>query len=428
MAGHGPWIVPSGVPHERELTRPPHGAPEPGSPQAYPVAAASCTAAAVLLVLFLRRPESFLHPQFFAEDGAVFYMGANRAPWGSILSPYAGHLHLASRLVATLSSGADPLWMPAIYFAASIAAVLSLTLALFSRRLGLPFPALLALGVVLVPHNGEVFDSLTDLQWILALGFIVLMLARDPQGPGQWLVDLGFASIASLSGVFSILFAPFFVLRAASRRTPAAAATACLVCAGAAIQAHEVLASPVPATPNSTPPILVLATFGHRVWLALLSTPALSDSAPVRARAAAGAAGLALLALLVLGMSASRPRRMVLAASLLLIVAAAIYRFRGELYLLGTVRNGDRYFFVPKVCLVWMLVLHLRPACALRWLSGAMLAALLVNSCLTFRFEPRKDYHWPYWAGRIATGERVVVPINPEGWEFVYDGQGGAAR
>ena len=60
MAGAGSWIVPTGVPPNWEFTRPAAGArgfaaggPWRDSPKAYPLAAASATAAAVLLVLFL---------------------------------------------------------------------------------------------------------------------------------------------------------------------------------------------------------------------------------------------------------------------------------------------------------------------------------------------------------------------------------------
>jgi len=394
---------------------------EQGPPPAYPFRAAFCTAGAVLSLLFLRRPESFLHPQFFAEDGPVFYVGAARDPWGSILVPYAGYLHVAARLVAALSSRLSPLWVPAAYFSVSVGAVLALTLALFSRRLDLPHPGLFALGVVLVPHTGEVFDNLTNLQWITAVGLVVLLLARDPEKPAQWLLDVAYAAVISLSGVFSVLFAPLFAARAAVRRTPAAIATACIVCAGAAIQAHEILHFPSPAAANENAAFLALATFGQRVWMSLLSPPSVSDAAPVWARAAAGSAGLALLVALSLGRGAARPRRIVFAASLLLLVAAAIYRFRGGILELGSVRNGDRYFFAPKVFLFWILALQLRRASALRWLSGALLAALVANSCLNFRFERWKDYDWPHWAGRMASEERVVVPINPEGFTFTYE-------
>ena len=376
----------------------------------------------MLLILFARRPESFLHPQFYAEDGAVFYVGAHRDPWGSILTPYAGYLHLASRLVAALCSGLDPHWVPTAYFSASLAAVAALCLALFSRRAGLPRPAILALAVVLVPHTGEVFDNLTNLQWIMALGLIVLLLARDPREPPQWLADFGFASLASLSGVFSVLFAPLFAIRAAARRSRAAAGLACVVCAGAAVQAHAILADASAPAASDTTAVLALATFGQRVWMSLLAPPRFADASPLWLRACVGSAGAALLLVLGLRSRPARLERAVLAVALLLVVAAAIFRFRGAIQMLGCVANGDRYFFVPKVGVAWLLAAHLRGPSGMRWLSAALLVALAATTCGSFRFERWRDYNWAYWAGRIADGRRVVVPINPDGFAFEYDG------
>jgi len=391
-----------------------------GEPAAYPAAAACSTAAAVLLILFLRRPESFVRPQLFAEDGGVFYLDASRDPWGSVGVPYAGYLHLLARLVAALCSPLDPLLVPLAYFAVSVAAVAALTLALFSRRVGLCRPGLFALGIVLAPHTGEVFDNLTNLQWITALGLVVLLLARDPGSPAQWLLDAVFAAVVSLSGIFSILLAPLFVARAAARRTAASVATACLVAAGGAVQAYEIAHHPLPSAPSDTTPLLALATYGHRIWLDLLATPAVADGASVRARAAAGALGLAFLAALCAGAGAARTRGALAAASLIL-VGAAIYKYRGDIVMLSIVHNGDRYFFVPKVCMIWILILGLRGRPALRWLCGVLLAAILLNTGLNFRFERWKDFHWPYWVERMAEEKRVEVPLNPEGYTFTYE-------
>jgi hypothetical protein len=311
--------------------------------------------------------------------------------------------------------------VPTAYFAASVAVLAALCLCLFSRRVCLARPALLALAIVLVPHTGEVFDNLTNLQWILALGLIVLLVARDPASPAQWSADLAFASIASLSGVFSVLFAPLFAIRAALRRTRAATAVACVVWAGAAVQAREILGGAAGQASTVTA-FLALATFGQRVWMSLLVPPHVVDASPLWLRACFGLAGAAVLLLLCLRSGDRRAERIGLAAVLLLIVAATVFRFRGSIGSLDAVENGDRYFFVPKVALAWLLAAHLGSATGLRRLSLALLAALAVNTCLAFRYERWRDYNWAYWATRIGQGERVVVPINPPGFTFVFDG------
>lgn len=396
--------------------------PDKAARAAYPLPAALATTASALLILFMRRPESFSRPQFFAEDGPIFYMGAHHDPWGSILVPYAGYLHVAGRLVASACSGLDPRWVPAAYFLASIAAVAALCLSLFSRRVGLPLPAAMALGVVLVPHTGEVFDNLTNLQWIMALGLVVLLAAGDPATAAQWSCDLAFALVASLSGVFSVLFAPLFGIRAAARRTRPALAVALLVSAGAAVQAREILAAAAGPQASMVTAPLALSTLGQRVLMSLLIPPGAADASPQWLRACFGLAGGALLALLCLRPGPRPAVRAALGAVLVFVAAAAIYRLRGSISSLGFVENGDRYFFVPKVAFVWLLATQLRGAAVPRRLSAALLAATALNTALAFRYDRWTDYNWAYWSARMERGERVVVPINPPGFCFEYDG------
>jgi hypothetical protein len=391
----------------------------------YPLRAAAITALAAAAILFLRRPIAFLHPQFFAEDGAVFFLQAERNPVASVITPYSGYLHLGLRLVALAASPLDPRWIPVVYFYASIAAFLALILALFSPRLGFPRPWLLALGVVLVPHNGEVFDSLTNAQWLSGLGLVLLAMARDPEGPRDRALDAGFAAVASLTGVFSIVFAPIFVARAAVRRTRDALWLAAIVVVGGLVQDYELNTSSFPPDAGTPAVLHVAATFGNRVWLGLLMTPHASDGVPMGVRSAVGLAGLLLLLFLVLAGRETRAMRAAMASALLLVFAAAVYKFRGMLASLDSGYDGDRYFFIPKVCLIWILALQIGRASRWRWPARLLLAAVLANACVGFQFEHWENYDWPRWATRIQEEDRVVVPLNPKGFSFTHVRPGG---
>jgi hypothetical protein len=397
-------------------------------PAAYPFRAAILTACAATALLFLRRPIAFLHPQFFAEDGAIFFMQAETNPVAAVVNPYSGYLHVGLRLVALAASPLDPRWIPSVYFAASIAAFLGLELALFSPRLGLPRPWIFALGVVLVPHSGEVFDNLTNAQWITGLGLLLLALARDPGGGAERAFDVGYAAIASLTGVFSIIFAPLFVARAAVRRTSDAFWLAGIVAAGALVQDYEINNSLFQADAGAPGALHVAATFGNRVWLSLLLTPHASDGVAMGMRSAVGAAGLLLLLLLALCGREGRAKRAAMAAALLLLVAAVIYKFRGSLGSLDLVRDGDRYFFIPKVCVIWILAYQVGPASGWRWPARLLLAAVLVNACVGFQFERWENYDWPTWARRIQEEDWVVVPTNPVGFTFTHERHSGSPR
>jgi hypothetical protein len=58
------------------------------------------TIALCLAIILYRKWDSFVNPQFWAEDGAIFFQGAHELGWSSILRPYAGYHHFLQRLLA----------------------------------------------------------------------------------------------------------------------------------------------------------------------------------------------------------------------------------------------------------------------------------------------------------------------------------------
>src|SRR5215469_2472520 len=66
-------------------------------------------------LLCLKSLDAITNPQFWAEDGAIFYAQQTANYWPQIATPYAGYLHVVPRVVAWLSSSIDPLYLPLIY-------------------------------------------------------------------------------------------------------------------------------------------------------------------------------------------------------------------------------------------------------------------------------------------------------------------------
>jgi hypothetical protein len=62
----------------------------------------------------------------------------------------------------------DPAWWPAFYNGVSFVIWLAVLARLFSSRLDLPGKPWLALAIIAVPHTGEVFFNITNLQWLTA--------------------------------------------------------------------------------------------------------------------------------------------------------------------------------------------------------------------------------------------------------------------
>ena len=70
---------------------------------------------AALVAIFTRLPGAFLHPQFFAEDGWVWYQQAyNLGGWRSLGIAQAGYLQTLPRLVADATLLFPMQWAPLI--------------------------------------------------------------------------------------------------------------------------------------------------------------------------------------------------------------------------------------------------------------------------------------------------------------------------
>jgi hypothetical protein len=96
------------------------------------------SAGAFLLVLFARRPETFLNPQLWAEDGFIFLVQADEFGARALTFSWAGYHHFLLRLIAVVSSPLNAQLVPAAYVGISLLVLLAVVVALFSPRLDLP--------------------------------------------------------------------------------------------------------------------------------------------------------------------------------------------------------------------------------------------------------------------------------------------------
>jgi len=140
------------------------------------------TAGAIFLLLFLRRPDALTAPQFFAEDGMVFFhdqllFGIRQALW----IPHAGYVLAVQRLTALLGSCFCPTLAPAVYniTALTLSAcccaffVLPVFRAVVRSDL-LRFVVCCLFGVAL--DSAELIGTITQIQWFLQLAGILLLV------------------------------------------------------------------------------------------------------------------------------------------------------------------------------------------------------------------------------------------------------------
>ena len=171
----------------------------------------------ILLTLFLhvlRGPEMILWPQFWAEDGKIFFLDDYAFGWKAVSHLYAGYLHVWPRLLAFVAGYFPLLWIPLIDKLASLFTHFILLSIIALRR----FPGTHAQKVVmmlltsLLPNGGEVFLNLAN-----SITFCgVILIAICSCAPAERMVSRLFEAlllfIIACSGPFVLFFLPVIIV------------------------------------------------------------------------------------------------------------------------------------------------------------------------------------------------------------------------
>ena len=86
-------------------------------------------------IYFIRMPGVFINPQFWGEDGGLFFAQSLTDGWISVLYPGAGYLTLITRAIANLARYFGAMSAPAIYNYAAAAIALASVWVLLRRGL-----------------------------------------------------------------------------------------------------------------------------------------------------------------------------------------------------------------------------------------------------------------------------------------------------
>lgn len=105
-------------------------------------------------------------------------------------------------------------------------------------------------------------------------------------------------------------------------------------------------------------------------------------------------------------------------------IGAAVYRSRPDTWGHDNLVFGDRYFFLPRVLLLWLVVWELDARN--RWVRGAALAAFAAVALVHLRgwqIPAPADLHWEQRVDPIRRGAPALIPILPEGHTLEYPGR-----
>jgi hypothetical protein len=378
---------------------------------------------AAAAILFSRRPSVFVAPQFWCEDGTIYFLGRNAGVQG-LWAAQGNYIALVPRTVAALAALAPALYAPILYAAAAVAVCLAAALKAASPRVGLPLPVFAGLAVVLVPNMDEITANLTNEQWFGAVILVLVCLSQPPADLLQAARDTAALVLFGLTGPFIIFALPLLAWRAARTRSAGAWMLAALGAALAVLQYFEYRTSQPAALPAKWPHLIpFLGAAGYRTGgqlFGLMRSPLIADPVPL------GLAGLALyLAIWLLFPLRGRlgEIRPALAWIAFAVMAGGFLRYAHQANLFFEPVFVVRYFYVALLFGAWLMLGGLAVPGPRRWLALLGLCAAVACNLPSYRMAPYIDLDWPHYASAIERGEPVYVPINPPAWGFDSPGR-----
>jgi len=341
-------------------------------------------------------------------------------------------MHVIPRLVALMGARLDPSLVPAMYVYSSLAVTLLVVALVFSPRLELPCKPLLALAIVAVPDTGEVFLTVANIQWITALALVMALLKRDPGDAAELAGDSAILLLAGLTGPFCIMLLPFFLFRALSRASLQSWALFAIVLMTAFAQGRLILRDPpaglaegipwLAGIPRLSAPVL------SRVPLSLLGAQGWVYRVGRSFVLCAGWAGALAMTAMACARGPLRGERICLLLFAIILTVSATARFGAGAWDYRDMVSGDRYFYVQKVLLTWILISLLS-----RRLPGVgfplalpVVAGLFLVAMISYVEPPDFETHhverpwlsWDNYSARLRTGKEVAVEVSPN-WTFV---------
>ena len=315
---------------------------------------------AALLAIFTRLPGALLHPQFFAEDGWVWYQQAYNLHWlRSLALPQAGYMQTLPRLFAGVAMLFPMQWAPLVMnFAGAVIQALPVS-ALLSRRCTpwgpLPVRMLMAVVYIAIPDAPEIHVVLTNAMWHLALLQALLAFSVPPLSWRGRVSDILLFAIGGVSGPFCILLLPAVFIFWWFRRQRWTLVVLALLFAGAFIQVLSILHTVKrPGAPLGVTAVRLLRIIAGNIFIdSMVGSGGPNLRIPLLVFAA-----IAGLAILVWGWrSAPLAGRLFIVFTVIVLMAA----LRDPLLLPGDTPRwevlanamGIRYWFFPSLMFLW---------------------------------------------------------------------------
>lgn len=395
------------------------------------------------MLLAVKSPDALSNAQLWAEDGATFLSQQYGHALPQLFIPYAGYLHLIPRLIAWFASELPLKNTPLIYNAAAIG-IDTVAVLYFARRIRFFTDMAIVIAIfALVPTNGEIFGTLTNIQWFTQFALFALAFAPGENGNVRLQSSTSsciIAAVLALTGPFSILI------------TVMLAAVYLVKIAGITLKRDRISVIDEWIAKSDRKVLFTIAACGIVQLLVLTIS---------KSRAYRGPFDMALAKKILLhGFQVHTFGQAIFTKTLFLIIACTIFYlaikaamkqdraivvFIGALaffsisqiaadshanihaYLIYTSFDSDRYFTFAKVSfwilVAWILRNH-QITCGknLQFAIFIPLSLVAVSNADRLRRPTLPDLDWKHsvsnFENQPSTSPRII-PINPTGWKVI---------
>lgn len=389
--------------------------------------------ACVVGAIYSRRPDCLLDPQFYAEDGSVWFANAWNLGWLHPLAmPEGGYLNTLPRLVCGLALLVPLKSVPLLlnWFGIVIQA-LPVNVLLTGRCSNwgpLWLRAAQALLYVALPNSRELEVAITNAHWHLVLVACFLAFGTPPTNAAWRAFDVVVLILVGLTGPWALVLAPLVIFFWWCRRQSWSLLQAALLFAGALVQTVELLTHlhERPTTSLGATFELFLRLVAGQIYVGALwgqnSFDLRSHILPAVLVFVAGSG------VLVYGAVKLRLEMKLFIAFAVVITAAAFQSPRiggnGPRWHFLAIDKGARYWFFPMLALVWSLlwIAYQERTRGLRAFSFVCLALMLRAIPHDWRYWPYQDANFGRYLREFdeaAPNTAVVIPIYPDRREMV---------
>jgi hypothetical protein len=375
----------------------------------------------LFIALIIRRYDTIVNPQLWAEDGNIFLMQFEELGMKSLITPYAGYLVLIPRLIVSVFGllAVNYLYIPLCYSLVTLFITYLICLYCYNcaSQLGIRNKLLYATIFMFLPIGADLFMNITNLLWITSLYLVNFLLVGYKRE--NMYSNSVFILLVGLTGPFSLILSPLavFVLLVERKKMSlkgilpfifllltAAIQLICLKNTGTLDRATS---------EPETYHLLKLVT-NNMSDLLLLNSPLFASLFPhTKFIISCCAGGLVVLFVLL------KIRKILSFKSLVLIGAATL--FMGSFIVAFwpiesklTAFGCSRYYYVPYTCIAWMAIIYFDKK--LNFLHLGLYTIFFLFHDKYQRHE-LPDKIWKAQILEFHEGKREEIEINP-GWKI----------